>query len=116
MLYGMTRGDASSRWYGDAFSVRIDGSDSDDLHTFIGGGDGGLPYGDLTLSGGTLFGMTSEGGNFPVSSIENGDGTVFAIALPDARTAGTFTPPRPRSCSYRIAGGGCGRDDLAGLG
>ena len=43
----------------------IDGSDFQDYHDFTGGADGGYPYGDLTLSAGTLFGMTNEGGSSP---------------------------------------------------
>ena len=57
----------------------IDGSDFDDLYSFTGGADGGNPHGDLTLSGGTLFGMTSTGG-------ANGDGTVFALVVPEPGT------------------------------
>ncbi len=60
---------------GNIFSVGIDGSGYQNLYSFTGGADGGLPQGDLTLSGGTLFGTTSRDG-------ANGYGTVFALALP----------------------------------
>ena len=64
----------------------IDGSDYEDLYNFHGGTDGGLPQGDLTLSGGTLFGMAGWGG-------ANGDGTAFAFALPmPTPEPGTLAP------------------------
>src|SRR5262249_48692835 len=42
-----------------------------DLHTFTSDTDGGMSFAELTLSGDTLYGVTSMGGN--------GGGTVFAI-------------------------------------
>jgi uncharacterized repeat protein (TIGR03803 family) len=73
-LYGVTvSGGANAD--GNIFSVGIDGTGYRDLYDFTGGTDGGFPVADLTLSGGTLFGMTNRGGT-------NGDGTVFALALP----------------------------------
>ena len=43
------------------------------LHEFAGGtGDGGTPYGSLTLSGSTLYGMTRGGG-------DSGAGVVFKV-------------------------------------
>jgi uncharacterized repeat protein (TIGR03803 family) len=76
-LYGMTDegGAAIGAGFGEIFSIGIDGSDYQDLYSFTGGADGGNPHGDLTLSGGTLFGMTSAYG-------ANGYGTVFALTLP----------------------------------
>jgi uncharacterized repeat protein (TIGR03803 family) len=45
------------------------------LHSFAGGAsDGKYPYGSLTLSGSTLYGMTSQGG------LGNGFGTVFKMS------------------------------------
>ncbi len=73
-LYGMTSSGGTGG-YGAIFSVGIDGSDFDDLYSFTGSADGGNPHGDLTLSSGTLFGMTSAYG-------ANGYGTVFALTLP----------------------------------
>jgi len=50
-----------------------DGSGTALLHSFAGGtADGSSPYGDLTLSGSTLYGMTSGGGN-------GGLGVIFAL-------------------------------------
>ena len=54
----------------------IDGSGYQDLYDFTGGTEGAFPYGDLTLSGGTLFGMTYSGG------ANDYNGTIFALALP----------------------------------
>jgi uncharacterized repeat protein (TIGR03803 family) len=71
-LYGMTE-EGGVHGDGNIFSVGIDGSSYDDLYDFTGGTDGAYPIGDLLALGGTLFGMTNEGG-------ANGDGTVFALA------------------------------------
>jgi uncharacterized repeat protein (TIGR03803 family) len=79
-LYGMTQQGGS---YGDGniFSVGIDGSEYQDLHDFTKGSDGAYPYGGLTLSGGTLFGMAAGGGIISAQD-SGGYGTVFALALP----------------------------------
>jgi autotransporter-associated beta strand protein/uncharacterized repeat protein (TIGR03803 family) len=72
-FYGTTsRGGADG--YGNIFSVGIDGSDYQSLYSFTGSADGGNPGGSLTISGGTLFGITSQGG-------ASGDGTVFALQI-----------------------------------
>ena len=47
------------------------------LYSFAGGSDGGTPFGDLTLSGSTLYGMTSEGGDW--LCVSGGCGTIFSI-------------------------------------
>jgi uncharacterized repeat protein (TIGR03803 family) len=73
-LYGTTYYGGVNR-HGNIFSVGIDGSGFQNLYSFTGGTDGGSPAGDLTLSGGTLFGMAEAGG------IGN-NGTLFALALP----------------------------------
>ena len=91
-LYGMTLDGGTDR-YGNIFSVGIDGSGFQNLYSFTGGADGGYPYGDLTFSGGTLFGMTSAGGNGVGT---NGDGTVFALVLPTPEP-GTLAARRRRS-------------------
>jgi uncharacterized repeat protein (TIGR03803 family) len=79
-LYGMTR-DGGAFGFGNIFSVGIDASHYDDLHDFTGGPDGGDPYGDLTLSGGTLFGVTNR--------------TIFTIDL---------TTPTPEPGTLALAG------------
>jgi hypothetical protein len=73
-LYGMTSGGGAYTG-GNIFSAGIDGSDYRDLYDFTGHADGGLPYSDLTLTGGTLFGTTSLGGF-------GNNGTIFALTLP----------------------------------
>ncbi len=73
-LCGMTSsgGDGS---VGTVFQVQTDGSGYAVLHEFAGGADDGrLPYGDVTLSGSTLFGMTYTGG-------DNNLGVVFSMPV-----------------------------------
>ena len=71
-LYGMTyAGGSISK--GTVFSIDTSGNNFQVLHSFSGGtGDGSAPYGDLTLSGSTLFGTASWDG-------ANGKGTIFKI-------------------------------------
>jgi uncharacterized repeat protein (TIGR03803 family) len=71
-LYGMTYlgGDYNC---GVIFKINTDGSNYTNLHEFAGGNDDGLcPYGSLTLSDSTLYGMTSHGG-------DSGYGVIFKI-------------------------------------
>ena len=88
VLYGMTnRGgsiNGSAVDSGTVFSIPVGGGAATTLFTFGGNLNGNLgtnsgsnPDGGLTLSpdGSTLYGMTSEGGDY-------GDGTVFALTLP----------------------------------
>ncbi len=82
-LYGMIE-QGGVEGGGNIFSVGIDGSAYKDLYDFTGGADGGHPEGDLLLNGGTLFGMTYQGGNLSLT-YDNGDigaGTIFAFTLP----------------------------------
>jgi uncharacterized repeat protein (TIGR03803 family) len=65
--------------YGSVFKVNIDGTGFTNLHyftaapgTYAPNGDGANPYGQLVLTGNTLFGTTSGGG-------QSGFGTVFKI-------------------------------------
>ena len=61
--------------YGTIFSINIDGSGFGLLHTFtFGAGDGGYPYGSLTLSGSKFYGMTSGAGGMIFSVNMNGTG------------------------------------------
>ena len=70
-LYGMTctGGDSGN---GTIFKINTDNSGYSILHSFMGGSDGLLPYGSLSLSGSTLYGMTYGGGS-------SSKGTVFDI-------------------------------------
>jgi len=56
-------------------AVNTDGTGFTTLHACSGGGDGALPVADLILSGNTLYGTASGGGDL-------GDGTVFSLSLP----------------------------------
>jgi uncharacterized repeat protein (TIGR03803 family) len=72
VLYGMTNGGGTNNG-GTVFKVNTDGSGFSLLHSFFGGVDDGIfPFNDLTLSGSTLYGMTTAGGT-------NNDGTIFSI-------------------------------------
>ena len=73
-LYGMTEGGGTVGFgQGTIFRVNADGSGYQVLHNFGSvANDGAYPYGSLTLSGTTLYGMTSGGG-------ANGSGTIFQI-------------------------------------
>jgi uncharacterized repeat protein (TIGR03803 family) len=71
-LYGMTLG-AGALGVGTIFKINTDGTGYQVLYSFGSvANDGCYPYGSLTLSGTTLFGMTSSGG-------VNGRGTIFKI-------------------------------------
>ena len=72
ILYGMTPS-GGSNGVGTLFSINTDGSGFGLLHSFGGGtSDGANPFGSLTLSGSTLYGMTRDGGN-------SDNGTLFSI-------------------------------------
>ncbi len=73
-LYGMTYWGGESG-LGTIFKIQVDGSGYEILHEFSGGNDdGAVPEGSLNLSGSTLFGLTSEGG-------DGNDGTLFKIGI-----------------------------------
>ncbi|HTB32294.1 MAG TPA: choice-of-anchor tandem repeat GloVer-containing protein [Bacteroidia bacterium] len=72
VLYGMTNGDGVNYW-GNIFSINPNGTGYKDLHDFPNNlTDGSQPFGDLTASGGLLYGMTYQGG-------ANQGGTIFSI-------------------------------------
>ncbi len=72
ILYGMTNGNGKFSG-GNIFSIHIDGTQYDTLHSFgVGTADGTGPIGDLTLVGNTLYGMTVNGG-------QKGYGNLFSI-------------------------------------
>jgi uncharacterized repeat protein (TIGR03803 family) len=75
-LYGTTHtyGGGAGGGSGSVFRMSTDGSGFTNLHTFSGfAPDGGAVYGDLALSGGTLYGTAIFGGDLD-------HGCVFAIA------------------------------------
>lgn len=68
-LYGMTLNGGTSN-LGTIFNIDRTGAGFGLLHSFAGGlNDGLYPYGSLTLSGPTMYGMTSEGGSNSVGII-----------------------------------------------
>ncbi len=76
ILYGEASAGGSGRnGNGTLFAVNTDGTDFTILHNFAGfPSDGGEPRGGLILSGDTLFGTASSGGN-----TGGFNGTVFAV-------------------------------------
>ncbi len=85
-LFGVTA-DGGSSGDGTLFSMNLDGSNYQVLHTFTGGAtDGANASGGLTLVGSTLFGTTAHGG-------ADNDGTVFSINTDgsDYQVLHTFT-------------------------
>jgi uncharacterized repeat protein (TIGR03803 family) len=80
-LYGMTGGggpyDQPYGGYGTIFKINTDGTGYQVLYNFAGyPTDGTGPLGSLTLSGTTLYGMTSEGG---ANGPPYGYGTIFQM-------------------------------------
>jgi len=70
-LYGTTELGGSAG-FGTVFAINTDGTGFTNLYAFTNGSDGGFPYAGLVLSGNTLYGTASEGG-------DSSQGTVFAI-------------------------------------
>ncbi|MFC2149636.1 choice-of-anchor tandem repeat GloVer-containing protein [Candidatus Auribacterota bacterium] len=110
MLYGMTRsgGDGNN---GVIFSIDTAGSSYTLLHELLGTPDDGrLPYGDLTISGSTLYGMTSAGGatgwgsvlSLELSSGEVPEPSTLLLLLP--LLGGLWWMRRRRSCHSRACG------------
>ena len=84
-LYGTTVYGGSSystNWvgYGVVFKVNTDGSGFTLLKSFHGG-DGSGPWGGMVLAGSTLYGTTSEGGDFNRGVVfkVNTDGSGYAV-------------------------------------
>lgn len=72
-LYGMTYQDGAFN-AGTIFKISTAGGALTTIREFTGGvDDGGYPHGGLTLDGGTLYGMTSGGG-------DEGRGVLFAVS------------------------------------
>ncbi len=78
MLYGMPYS-GGSHYYGTIFKISIKGNGYRKLLDFDGTNKGEYPYGSLTLSGTSLYGMTRFGGT-------SNNGVIFKID-----TAGTFS-------------------------
>ncbi len=72
-LYGMTSDGGAYGAYGTIFRINTDGTGYQVLYSFDNvANDGYAPFGSLTLSGSTLYGMTEVGGT-------GGFGTIFQI-------------------------------------
>ncbi len=82
-LYGMTRKDGGKKGHDDGtvFSYDLSTNTYTVLHKFKGGtGDGSTPdHGGLVLIGSTLYGVTTEGGEYGESDGEDGGGVLFSI-------------------------------------
>jgi uncharacterized repeat protein (TIGR03803 family) len=73
-LYGMTSAGGTAN-HGVVFRLFTDGTGYTNLYYFAGyPSDGAAPWGSLTLSASTLYGMTEYGGT-------NNDGVVFALSI-----------------------------------
>jgi uncharacterized repeat protein (TIGR03803 family) len=70
-LLGMTLGGGSNNC-GTIYSINTNGAGFTLLHSFTGGTNGQKPFGSLTLSGSTLYGVTSD-------EDTGTDGTIFSI-------------------------------------
>jgi uncharacterized repeat protein (TIGR03803 family) len=81
ILYGMTVGSSMNGDFGMVFKINNDGSGYTILHNFTGGSDGACPWGSLTLSGSTLYGMTSNNWSSDFGTVFkiNSDGTGYTI-------------------------------------
>jgi uncharacterized repeat protein (TIGR03803 family) len=72
-LYGAAESGGTMH-HGTIFAVNTNGTGFTILYTFANGTDGGSPFGSLALTGSTLYGTASEGGN-PVAK----QGAIFAL-------------------------------------
>lgn len=70
-LYGTTVGGGTSG-LGTVYRIKPNGTSYSVLHSFSGGADGAIPYGNLIVDGGVLYGTTGQGGGANA-------GTVFKI-------------------------------------
>ena len=96
-LFGTTSTGGSSG-FGTVFAMSTSGSGFTDLYNFTGGDDGGNSFGDLALSGSTLYGTTAFAG-------ADGEGVVFKL-----QTGGTGF-----ATLYAFDGGSDGANPFGGL-
>ncbi|MFC2149648.1 choice-of-anchor tandem repeat GloVer-containing protein [Candidatus Auribacterota bacterium] len=101
VFYGMTFGGGASGGSGTIFEIGTDGSGFTLLHSFSSTdpANGKWPYGSVTLSGDTLYGMSYAGG-------ESSNGTVFSIVTDGTgftllRQFGADGPPPPEGATPR---------------
>ena len=94
-LYGMTTGDQSSS-KGSIFRMDLDGTNFENLYSFVGGANSGTsPVDSLTISGSTMYGTTKYGGDANYGTIfkMNTDGTGFSLIHEFANAAGSGRYP-----------------------
>jgi len=104
-LYGMTTGGGSTGW-GTVFQISIDGTGYSIIHNFLSSyGDTFTPEGSPTLSGSTLYGMTTGGGT-------GGKGVIFALGISGGCSYSISSP----SASYGSGGGSGSVSVTAGAG
>jgi uncharacterized repeat protein (TIGR03803 family) len=116
-LYGAASGGGASG-EGTILAINTDGTDFTNLYSFSPTGpgtsgastnsDGADPYGGLILSGNTLYGTTTYGGNY-------GNGTVFAVHTDGSGFTAlySFSAPAPNSAGvYTNSDGTFPRDGL----
>jgi uncharacterized repeat protein (TIGR03803 family) len=105
-LYGTTShfGAGGAVGEGTAFSLTTSGGGFTTLHSFTGLFEGALPYGNLIISGNTLYGTTDGGGD--------GEGMVFSLTVGSVTTQEgslevTITPATAvtAGAQWRVDGG-----------
>ncbi|HEY4786699.1 MAG TPA: choice-of-anchor tandem repeat GloVer-containing protein [Bacteroidales bacterium] len=91
VLYGMTELGGTNNM-GVIFKVDTDGNEFKKLGDFDGVPKGSIPYGDLTLSGSTLYGMTELGGanNRGIVFKMDTDGTNFSKLVDFDGNSGSY--------------------------
>ena len=85
--------DGGTSGIGNVFSVKTNGTGFNNLLSFSGT-NGEWPFGDVTLSGSTLYGMTLYGGADAIGNIFsiNADGTGFSNLITFDGTNGADFP------------------------
>jgi uncharacterized repeat protein (TIGR03803 family) len=76
-LYGLLEGSDNGALHGGIYAMDVNGGNYRVLHDFAGKPDGAKPFGSLILVGSTLYGMTSDGGQY--GDTGSGYGVIFAI-------------------------------------
>jgi uncharacterized repeat protein (TIGR02543 family) len=106
-FYGVMHADGTHDG-GTIFKINANGTGYAVLHDFAGGSDGLLPHGGLSLSGSTLYGVTSSGGANDRGALFkiNTDGTSYQVLLSfgNANTGGLSPVGPPLAHGGKIYG------------